>query len=233
MDPETQWLDDNLLIAGRSRSGKSYHFSHTILPELLANDKRQIIILDMKGQYKFGACVNISNIKNPRILADIAVGVYTKNKQGKPVKPKIITIRSQEYDVDQVEIIFSYLNMNMNKVFVMEEAAFYFEDLKGRVLPAETKYFIRCSTGAHNQNNNMILITQYPNDIPTPFLNMFGKGRIFYLPPKAVDYLCSKHFIVDDRDTVLKAISPLGSWRWYDVEAAMYDYAQGEKDESA
>ena len=216
-----QWLTDNLMIAGRSGSGKSYHFEHTILPKLVKNDWRQIIILDMKGQYKFGAIVDINDIENPMHLAEIAIGKHTKRKNGKLRPPRIITIVSRDYHVEQIENIFAYLNRTKNKIFVMEEAAFYFEDLKGRTIPPETKFYIRCSTGPHNKNNNMILITQYPNDVPSTFINMFGKGRIFYLPPKAIDYLCSKYFIADKRDEVLKEISPLGSWKWYDIEKSM------------
>lgn len=217
MKQKPQWLEDNMLIAGRSKSGKSYHFEHTILPELIKNDWRQIFILDMKGQYKFGAVVPLAKIKDPMVLAKIATGQYTKDKNGKPKPPRIITIHAGMYDPDQVEMIFYYMNRNVNKIFVMEESAFYFEDLKSRILPPETKYYIRCSTGSHNLNNNMIMITQYPNDIPTVFLNMFDMGRIFYLPPKAVDYLCSKYFIADDREVVMKTISPLGCYRYYDI----------------
>ena len=217
MKQKPQWLEDNMLIAGRSKSGKSYHFEHTVLPELIKNDWRQIIILDMKGQYNYGAVVDLEKIKTPMTLAKIAVGQYTKNKEGKPKPPRIITIHAGMYDPERVDMLFFYMNRNKNKLFVMEESAFYFEDLKGRVLPPETKYYIRCSTGSHNLNNNMICITQYPNDIPTPFLNMFDLGRIFYLPPKAVDYLCSKYFIADDRQVVMDAISPLGSWKYYDI----------------
>jgi hypothetical protein len=175
----------------------------------------------MKSQYHYGAVVELDKIKSALHLAKIAVGKYTPGRNGKPKPPRIITIHAGMYTPDDVEKLFYYFNRNQNKIFVMEECAFYFEDLKSRILPIETKYYIRCSTGDHNLNNNMIAITQYPNDIPSVFLNMFNKGRLFYLPPKAVDYLCSKYFIAEDRKVVMDAISPLGSWKWYDIEKAM------------
>lgn len=221
-----------MMIAGRSRSGKSYHFEHAVLPELIKNDWRQIWILDMKGQYMFGTCVNLKSIKGMKHMAEIAIGKHSpRGKDGKLRAPRIITIRTPYYSVDEIEMVFAYMNRSANKILVMEEAAFYFEDLKKKTLPDETKYYIRCSTGDHNLNNNMVLITQYPNDVPTPFLNMFNKGRIFYLPPKAIDYLCSKNFIADDRETVLRAVSPLGSWRWYDVEEALYRLGEPDSTE--
>jgi hypothetical protein len=217
---EERFIESNMLIAGIPGSGKSYYFETEILPEIL-NDGRQIIILDYKNQYKTPAHVSLSSLKGPATLGEIMQGVYSKGR-----KPHVLRIISQNYDVDRIDsIIFNYLCNSTPKIFIMEEAHFYFEDLVKKQIPEYTKKYFRTCIGRHNKDQGCVMITQFTRDIPGKILNTFQDGRLFYLPLKELYYLHEIRYLEEDPDTVHSIISPFKSYKYYDVGA----YLHGER----
>lgn len=235
MTNKDRWLEDNFLIAGRTKSGKSYHFEHEILPNILEKDYRPVIILDYKNQYRGGSFVNLRNIPTAEHLAEIMNGVHTNGR-----KVKYLRIISRNYNKIKIDnVLFRYLCQSEPKIFVMEEGHFYFEELKNRRVPYWTKTFFRTSTGEHNiyedgtGGHNCILITQYPNDIPSTILNAFNEGHIFYLPPKSLKYLYDQKYFDEDWKVIQKKVSPMGSYRFYDVgKAAKEGHFDGDGEEN-
>lgn len=207
-----QWLNDNLFIAGRTGAGKSYYFEHEILPKLIHEDHRQIILLDFKDQYKVGHYIDINDIEGPFHLAKIMTGEYNKGK-----KPKLVNIKTGRFTVDRIEMIFSYLNQTQNKILIMEEGAFFFRKLNSRNLPEECEVYIRTQTGGHNANHNFILITQYPNDIPGSVIDAFSNGFLFFLPPRALTYLHHTNFLMAKPMDVFRKIAPFKSYKFFQV----------------
>lgn len=181
---------DSLFIAGQTGSGKSYYFEHRILPELLKDKEFQTILLDMKNQYHMGLSAPLGQIKTPMDLANIEVGNYTKGR-----KPPLVVLKADMFTPSQIETVFEYLCKAGKKVLVFEEAAFYFEDLKGKPVPFWTKRFFRQSLLPHNNDNRVILITQYPTDIPKLILGQLDKGIIFKLKDFQLKYLHEKDFL--------------------------------------
>jgi hypothetical protein len=207
-------LPDNLLIAGRSGSGKSYYFEHTILPELL-KDSRPMIILDYKDQYQIGSKVHLSQLDGPQMLGDIMQGLYSNGR-----KPRVLRIISRNYDPVKIDnIIFQYLNNSKPKIFVMEEGAFFFEDLVRREVPEHTKSYFRTSIGAHNLGQNCVIISQFTRDVPSKVLNCFADGRLFYLPMRELQYLHDIRYLEEDPEYIHSIVAPFKSYKWYDVGA--------------
>lgn len=233
--PKNRWLDDNSLIAGRTKSGKSYYFEHEILPHINEEDFRPIIILDYKDQYFIGDRIHICHLETAEKLSQVMRGEFTKGR-----KPKVLRIIDQDYNPWRIDrVIFKYLCHASPKIFVMEEGHFYFEKYKHKPLPYYTRRFFRTMTGEHNMypdgtgGHNCIIITQYPNDIPSTVLNAFGDGAIFYLPPKSLKYLYDQKFLEDDWREVRKMVAPFKSYRHYDIlSAAMGEDNQKIDDES-
>ena len=189
-------VTENTLFAGNTGTGKSYKFKHDLLPLIADKSKeyRQVIILDMKSEYKkhpVDFVVNINDIADYTILHKIMNGYYTEKA------PKILSINSEDYQVHQIdEIIFQYLNIYRNKIIVFEEAGFFFEDTK-KQWPKEMKKFIRTKTLAHNFDSNIVCITQFPNDFSKNFLGAFDRGFIFSLKRAQVKYLYDAGYLDD------------------------------------
>ena len=212
-------LEDNLFIAGRTGSGKSYFFKNTILPKLMT-EKRQIIIIDMKKEYDIGIKVNINSLDCIERIAEIEIGKYTLDKNKNPIPPKILVIDAHRYQIDQIDMIFQYLNYSKNKILIFEESAFFFgtPKIKTGYLPEETEVFLRCGTNQHNHGHNIIFITQYPNDIPKKVLSVCSRGYLFYLSMAALQYLYDKQFIEDRPEEVKAQISPFRSYKYYIID---------------
>lgn len=185
-----QVIDTNTAVCGKTGSGKTFFVKNSILPDLYNSKKeyRQVIILDMKNEYDkyFDAEVDIKNLKSVNFLRDIMIG---KNKATKGKKPKILKIKADVYTIPQVEIVFEYLCKTKHKILLFEEGAFFFEDLKKMGWPKWTKLFIRARTMKHNGNNNIILVTQAPNDMPKVYFGQFDKLYLFKLKPFQIKYL--------------------------------------------
>ncbi len=181
---------DNAAIFGASGSGKTHLFKTKILPKLLKEDKRQMIILDLKNEYD-GVIINSKQIKSPMQIAEIEVGKFTKDK-----KPKILVIKFPEFfQRATVEIVWEYLCRADNKLLIFEECYFYFKYYKHRELSPWCSRFIRTATLKHNNNNNVICISQYVLDIPSIFLAQLREKYVFYLEDFQLNYLHRAGFL--------------------------------------
>jgi len=218
---EDRFLETNMLIAGIPGSGKSYYFEHEILPEIL-KDGRQIIILDYKNQYKTPAHVSLSSLAGPMTIGEIMNGVYSKGR-----KPHVLRIISQDYNVDRIDkVVFNYLCNCKPKIFIMEEAHFFFEDLVKKTVPEYTKQYFRTKIGSHNMDQGCVLITQFTRDIPSKILNTFQDGRLFYLPMKELQYLHEIRYLEEDPEYVHSIIAPYKSYKYYDIGAYLHGMSQ-------
>ena len=185
-------MKDNMFIAGRTHSGKTYDIQNVIIPGLLSDDKRQIVIIDHKNEYNKGVSIDINLIPNLKTFHAINSGKYTKKKI-----PEIIIVKALDFDPDDITMIYKYLCLTRNKILIHDEVSFYYEDLKTGKIPIWTKKFIRAATMEHNNNHNAIFCSQSPQDVPKTVYGQFQTGKIFKLNNTQLDYLHKSKFLAN------------------------------------
>ena len=189
--------EQNLFIAGQTGIGKTYFAKNILLPYILEHDKRQIIILDVKEtEFDLGFIVSINAFQKIEDYAECSLGFWCKNKK----RPRIITIKCKRFRMEQIELLFHYLCESYDKILIFDEASFYLKEYKHGRIPLYTNEFYRITTLSHNRRNNSILITQYPNDIPTEIIGSHQRGFLFYLYPKQIKYLSDANWIPNDKE---------------------------------
>jgi hypothetical protein len=213
-DPEDRYLQANMLIVGIPGSGKSYYFKNEVMPELL-KDGRRIIILDWKNEYNYPARVSLNTLTGPVMLGEIMNGVYSKGR-----KPHVLRITSHDYNIEKIDhVIFQYLCNCRPTIFVCDEGHFLMEELIHKQLPYWMKRYFRTAIGTHNRDQNIVLLTQFTRDCPSKVLNIFQDGRIFYTPKKELYYLYENRVLEEDPEEVYTIIHPYKSFKYYDLGA--------------
>jgi DNA helicase HerA-like ATPase len=173
----------NIVITGSTGSGKSYFLENSILKPLVKT-ANNIVIIDLKNQYEKVMGKKHDTFDTTNLRKDLEKYKREKRFRIRIIPQRGLPKRERDFIPNEVALFAS----KKGKMYVIvEEFNYYIRDKI--TIPVHFEDMLRLDTGAHNKDIYVIMVTQFPTDIPKDIWGNVQLKVFFHQNPKILQNL--------------------------------------------